>query len=130
MVSLGVLAVISAPLALMGNPWLLGISAFVAGFAVAPVLISGMSLVEHIVPGIRLTESITWTGGALSLGLAGGLLLSGLIVDSSSASAAYLVTSGCALAAFLFAICVRHSLQQAYDASIVRAPAVEDEISV
>ena len=74
---------VSAPLAVMGSPWLLGVAAFVAGFAVAPVLICGMSLIEHIVPGTRLTESMTWASGGLSVGLAGGLLLSGWIVDST-----------------------------------------------
>lgn len=113
------LAIVSAPLAFMWTPWLLGLSAFVAGFAVAPVLISGMSLVEHIVPGIKLTESMTWTTGGLSVGLAGGLLFSGLIVDAASASMAYLVTSGCALAAFVTAYCVRIALAKAYDDAVL-----------
>jgi len=124
------LAVVSAPLALMSTPWLLGLAAFIAGFAVAPVLISGMSLVEHIVPGIRLTESMTWTTGGLSVGLAGGLLFSGLIVDATSASTAYLVTSGCALAACVVAILVRTGLLKAYDDSVLRITAAADRVHV
>ena len=88
----------------MSTPWLLGVAAFVAGFAVAPVLISGMSLIEHIVPATRLTESMTWVSGGLSVGLAGGLLLSGYIVDGMSASTAYLVTSGCGVGVFGVAV--------------------------
>lgn len=118
------LAVVSAPLALMGTPWLLGTAAFVAGFAVAPVLISGMSLIEHIVPGRRLTESMTWVSGGLSVGLAGGLLLSGWIVDSMSASTAYLVTSGCGIGVFVVAVLVRVPLRRAYEAASVRASAL------
>ncbi len=115
------LAVVSAPLAVMGSPWLLGVAAFVAGFAVAPVLISGMSLIEHVVPGTRLTESMTWVSGGLSVGLAGGLLLSGWIVDSMSASHAYLVTSACGVGAFAVAYLVRTSLGRAYGAASMRA---------
>ncbi|MEP6980644.1 MAG: MFS transporter [Nakamurella sp.] len=120
------LAVVSAPLALMSSPWLLGSAAFVAGFAVAPVLISGMSLIEHIVPGNRLTESMTWVSGGLSVGLAGGLLLSGLIVDSMSASTAYIVTSSCAVGAFVVAYLVRKPMGRAYGAASMRAPAMPE----
>lgn len=124
------LAVVSAPLALMTTPWLLGGAAFIAGFAVAPVLISGMSLIEHIVPNNRLTESMTWTSGGLSVGLAGGLLLSGLIVDATTASAAYLVTSGCALAACVLALAVRKDLARAYRESLLRITAAAARVSV
>ncbi len=115
------LAVVSAPLAWMNSPWLLGSAAFVAGFAVAPVLISGMSLIEHLVPSGRLTESMTWASGGLSIGLAGGLLVSGLIVDELSASTAYLVTSGCALGAFGVGFAVRRTMGRAYAAAELRA---------
>ena len=118
------LGVVSAPLALMHTPVLLGVAAFVAGFAVAPVLISGMSLIEHIVPGHRLTESMTWCSGGLSVGLAGGLLLAGFIVDTMSASTAYLVTSGCGIGVLVVAFAVRGSLRRAYEASLDRARAV------
>lgn len=121
------LAVVSAPLALMSTPWLLGAAAFVAGFAVAPVLISGMSVIEHIVPGRRLTESMTWVSGGLSVGLAGGLLLAGAIVDSMSAATAYLVTSGCGIGVFLVALLVRGSLRRAFDAASARAAVLAPE---
>jgi predicted MFS family arabinose efflux permease len=119
------LAVVSAPLALMHTPVLLGAAAFVAGFAVAPVLISGMSLIEHIVPGNRLTESMTWVSGGLSVGLAGGLLLAGAIVDTMSASTAYLVTSGCGIGVFVVAFLVRRPLRRAYDAASAKTIAWE-----
>ncbi len=114
------MSVVTAPLTVMSSPVLLGLAAFVGGFAVAPVLISALSLVEHIVPGARLTESMTWTSGGLSVGLAAGLLGSGLIIDKVSASSGYLVTVGAALGVFLLAVSVRGRLAHAYQESVVR----------
>ncbi|AZI57127.1 MFS transporter [Nakamurella antarctica] len=114
------LGIVTLPLAAMGNLVLLGIAAAVAGFAVAPVLISVMSLVEYIVPAKRLTESITWATGGLSVGLAGGLLISGAIVDNFAASNAYLVTSGAAVLAFVSAYLIRGVVGRAYQAAYFR----------
>ncbi len=129
-VALAALALVSLPLSLMSSVVLLGAAAVVAGFAVAPVLISGMSLIEHIVPGIRLTESMTWTSGGLSVGLAGGLLVSGFIVDAGPASWGYLVTSGGAAGAFITAFAVRGLISRAYQSSLVRAVGVGAGITV
>ena len=117
MVALAAIAVVTAPLSLFADPRLLGVAGFVAGFAVAPVLISGMSLIESIVPSPRLTESMTWASGGLSVGLAVGLLVSGLILDVADASFGYLVTSVCALGALALGLVVRHRLGAAYRAA-------------
>ncbi len=124
------LAVVTLPLAAMGNLWLLGLASFVAGFAVAPVLIAGSSLIEHIVPSNRLTESMTWTTGGLSVGLAGGLLFAGWIVDNMSSSLAYLVTSGAALLAFVVALAVRQKISQVYEQSRVEPELTAEKSAV
>lgn len=116
-------AVVTAPLSLMPNVWWLGLAALIAGLAIAPVLISGMSLVERIVPGNRLTESMTWVSGGLSVGLAGGMLLSGFLLDEYSAHTAYLVVSGSALLAFVMAGFVRRSVSNAFYAAQARTAA-------
>ena len=46
---------------------------FLAGLAIAPVLVSGMSLVESRVPRSALTESLTWVVTGLTLGVTVGL---------------------------------------------------------
>ena len=53
----------------------------------------------------------------MSVGLAVGLLVSGLIVDVADASFGYLVTSVCALGALALGLVVRHRLGAAYRAA-------------
>lgn len=123
LLSVTALAVVSAPFSVMPNVYWMGVAALLAGVAVAPVLISGLSLVEHAVPGNRLTESMTWVSGGLSVGLAAGMLLSGFLLDAFSASTAYLVVTGAALAAFVTAGLVRKQISRVYYASAARAAA-------
>ena len=52
-------------------------SVFVAGLAIAPVLVSGMSLVESRVPRSALTEALTWVVTGLTLGVTAGSALAG-----------------------------------------------------
>jgi predicted MFS family arabinose efflux permease len=75
---------------------------FVAGLAIAPVLVSGMSLVESRVPRAALTEALTWTFTGLTLGVTAGSALAGAAVDGWGAQAAFAVpAAGAALAAVL-----------------------------
>jgi MFS family permease len=110
---LALMAVVTLPLPLLGNVWLLGLGALVAGIAVAPVLISGMSLIERIVPMSRLTESMSWPSAGLAVGLAVASPLAGVIVDAHSASTAYWITSGCAVGAAVVGFALLGSLRRA-----------------
>jgi MFS family permease len=65
--------------------------AFVAGLAIAPVLISGTSLVESRVPRGALTEALTWTNTGLTLGVTAGSALAGAAVDAWGAQSAFAV---------------------------------------
>lgn len=96
---LALMAVVMSPLAVLTSIPLLAVGAFVAGLSIAPVLISGISLIERIVPAARLTESMSWPTAGLAVGLALSSPVAGFIVDSYPASTAYWVTVGCALAA-------------------------------
>jgi MFS family permease len=81
---------------------LLVVAVFVAGLAIAPVLVSGMSLVEARVPRASLTEALTWVFTGLTLGVTAGSALAGAAVDRWGAEAAFAVpATGAALAAFL-----------------------------
>jgi MFS family permease len=76
--------------------------AFVAGLAIAPVLVSGMSLVESRVPRSSLTEALTWVFTGLTLGVTAGSALAGAAVDEWGAQAAFAVpAAGAALAGVL-----------------------------
>ncbi|WP_395659112.1 MFS transporter [Nocardioides sp.] len=81
-----------SPLYFVGSLPLMGVTLFVAGFAIAPTMIATMSLVEQVVPSGRLTEGMAIMQTGLVAGVAPGATLSGLVVDHSGASAAYLVS--------------------------------------
>lgn len=75
--------------------------AFVAGLTIAPVLVSGMSLVESRVSRRALTEALTWTNTGLVLGVTAGSAVAGAAVDTWGAQSAFAVP---ALAAALAAV--------------------------
>jgi MFS family permease len=72
---------------------LMGLTLFVAGFAIAPTMIASMSLTEAVVPSGRLTEGMAIMQTGLVAGVAPGATLSGLVIDHQGASAAYLVSA-------------------------------------
>jgi MFS family permease len=117
MVAVAALAVVTSPLPFLGSIWLVAIGLFVAGIACSPVLISGMALVERIVPSARLTESMTWATSGIAVGIATATPLAGVIIDRYGAGPAYWVTSGCAVGAFLIACIVYPSLRRALTAA-------------
>jgi hypothetical protein len=79
-------------------------AAFVAGLAIAPVLVSGMSLVESRVPRSALTESLTWLFTGLIGGVTIGSAVAGAAVDAWGAETAFLVPALSAAAAALIAL--------------------------
>ena len=94
----------SVPFPFIGSPVLVGIAAFVAGFAVAPSLITGFALVERLVPSQRLTEGLTVAMAGLTVGFATGTSVSGPIIDAYGASTAYWVLTVSAFLAALIAL--------------------------
>ncbi|TYP88088.1 MFS transporter [Blastococcus xanthinilyticus] len=77
---------------------------FLAGLTIAPVLVSGTSLVEsRVAPGV-LTESLAWTISGLTIGVTAGSALSGAAVDAWGAEAAFAVPAGAAAIAGLLAL--------------------------
>ena len=64
---------------------------FLAGLTIAPVLVSGTSLVEsRVSPGV-LTESLAWTITGLTLGVTAGSAVAGAAVDAWGAEQAFAV---------------------------------------
>ncbi|MEO7124850.1 MAG: MFS transporter [Nakamurella sp.] len=120
---LGLLAVVVVPLPLLTSIPLLAIGALVAGVAVAPVLISGMALIERIVPAARLTESMSWPSAGLAVGLAFSSPIAGVIVDGNPASTAYWVTVACATGAALTGLTQIGPLRRANRAAAARIAA-------
>jgi MFS family permease len=102
------LTVLSAPLMLVHDVWLMVPFVVLAGIAVSPSLISAFTLAEQLVPRAAVTEAFTWIGTALALGVAVGASVSGKIVDLSGANAALSVaTVAAAIAAGVVAMTQR-----------------------
>jgi MFS family permease len=93
LVVLVALTVLTVPLTLVGNVWVMIPLVVVAGVAVSPSLISSFTLAELIVPRSAVTEAFTWIGTALGLGVAVGTSVAGKIVDTYGANASFLVAT-------------------------------------
>ncbi|WNV75529.1 MFS transporter [Geodermatophilus sp. DSM 44513] len=88
----------------VGSLPVLVVAGFLAGTAIAPVLVSGTSLVESRVPRTALTESLSWTTTGLTLGVTAGSALAGAAVDAWGAQAAFAVPAVAAGLAALVAL--------------------------
>jgi MFS family permease len=89
---------------LIGSLGLLLPIAFIAGLTIAPVLISGTSLVESRVPRRALTEALSWTNTGLTLGVTAGSALAGMAVDAWGAQSAFAVPAMAAALAGVVAL--------------------------
>lgn len=77
---------------------------FLAGLTIAPVLVSGTSLVEsRVAPGV-LTESLAWTMTGLTVGVTAGSALAGAAVDAWGAERAFAVPAMAAAVAGLLSL--------------------------
>ena len=92
------LAVLTMPMALVPPiPLLAGIF-LVAGIAIAPVIATGSTLVESLIPRERLTEGLAWTNTALSLTYALSAGVAGAVIDRAGPGAGFLVPAAAAFA--------------------------------
>ncbi len=79
------------PLLFVPSVLLAGVTLFVAGFAISPMLVAQMALLEEVVPRERLTEGMSWFTMGMAAGVGSGGAVSGWVVDEYGASMAYLV---------------------------------------
>jgi MFS family permease len=93
------MAAAMAPLYFVGSIPLMGALLLVGGVAIAPTMIATMSLTQASVPPARLTEGMAIMQTGVIAGVAPGAALSGWVVDTQGASAAYLVSLGAGLLA-------------------------------
>jgi MFS family permease len=98
---------------------------FLAGLTIAPVLVSGTSLVEsRVAPGV-LTESLAWTITGLTVGVTAGSALAGAAVDAWGAEQAFVVPATAASFAAVLALLgapllrARHAAEDAPVESLV-----------
>jgi MFS family permease len=106
-------AALTAPMLLpLGVPFL-AIVFLLAGIGIAPVLATGATLVEGLVPASRLTEGLAWTSTALSLTYALSAALAGALIDGLGPHAGFLVPTISAVLAAVVALLGAARLQPA-----------------
>lgn len=108
--------VLEAPALVVGELWSLwGLTLvmLVAGAATAPMLITAMSLSQHLVPRPLLTEALAIAVTGILIGISMGAALGGVAVDHLGAHAAYSVPIGAGLLAALLAIARYRALSRA-----------------
>ena len=70
---------------------------FVAGMSFAPTMVVVMNLGTIIIPPSRITEGLTWMTTGISIGVALGGVLAGLVIDAYGARAGFGVAIGAGL---------------------------------
>lgn len=105
-----VLTLLSIPLILTGDIWVMVIAVGLVGFAISPSMITSFTLVEKLVPREIVTEGFTWVGTAVGLGVAVGAASSGLLVDMYGANQAFLVATALALIAATTVFMFQHTM--------------------
>ncbi|TQS45028.1 MFS transporter [Cryptosporangium phraense] len=70
-----------APLAFLGNAWLIGLVLFLGGTAFAPAITLQNTLIAALAPTGSVTESFTWLSTVTYAAVAAGTAIGGLLVD-------------------------------------------------
>ena len=85
------MALAMVPLMFIHSVPLMAVVLLVGGLAIAPTMISAMTMVEQGVPSSRLTEGMAILHTGIVAGVAPGASVAGFVVDHHGASAAYAV---------------------------------------
>ena len=64
---------------------------FISGVSFAPTMVIVMNLGTLILPPQRITEGLTWMSTGISIGVAFGGVLAGLVIDAHGARAGFAV---------------------------------------
>lgn len=95
------LTVAILPLAFISDAALFGAVAFLLGLNFSVVMIGAFGLAERMSARTRITEGLALMGSGLSLGMAAGTSVAGLIIDAAGASPALGLAAGFAASATL-----------------------------
>ena len=83
--------VLEAPALLVGGPWPLAVVMLIAGSATAPLLITSLSLSQHLVPKALITEGMAVAITGILIGISLGAAVGGWAVEQVGARLAYAV---------------------------------------
>ncbi|MEV7179256.1 MFS transporter [Kitasatospora sp. NPDC093679] len=85
------------------GPAVLATALFLAGSGTAPTMVSGMTLVQRLVPASRLNEAMAAAVSAILVGISAGSAIGGAVAQRMPAGAGYLVPAAAAATALLIA---------------------------
>ncbi|MER8060757.1 MULTISPECIES: MFS transporter [unclassified Streptomyces] len=119
----GGMAVLMLPLTLAGSLWSLVPLMFLAGMATSPTMITGMGLVQELIPRSQLNEGMTLAVTCLLGGSSLGSVLAGWSVERFDAGDGYLLPAGAATLALLTAAAGLGRLRASVSAARLPAPA-------
>lgn len=111
---------LEVPALFVGELWhLWGVTLvlLVAGAATAPMLITAMSLSQHLVPRAMMTEALAVAVTGVLIGVSLGASVGGMAVDNLGAHPAFIVPVGAGLIAFLLAAARYRSISRAEQAA-------------
>jgi MFS family permease len=104
-VLVALLGLFTVPIALVGGgAWWLILALVPAGLLTAPSLASSADAVSRLVPAAARGEAMGLYGSALTLGLAGGAPLAGVVIDAGGPSWGFAVVGGVTLAMALIVL--------------------------
>lgn len=118
------LAAATSALVLAGSLPLLYGAAALAGLVIAPVVITGYTIIDGLVPAAARTEAFTWLNGAIGLGIAVGSTAAGQLVDRFGPSLAFVVPPLITGLAAVLVLARRRALRPRPAVTNERAPAL------
>ena len=125
---LGVLGVVTIPIALAPSVWPLAALGFVAGLLCAPTITATVDQLSRVVPEIARGEAIGWHGSAMTAGSALGAPVAGLAIDRWGWAAGFVSVSLVGLAVAVFGAAAtrtyRHSRRRAATRQLLPADPV------
>jgi len=100
----------------------MGAVMLVTGLAIAPTIINGNTLVQHLVDRRRLTEGLAWLHTGINLGVSAGSALAGSLVDTSGSTGGFAVLAVSGAAAVLAALALAPVLRAQDRGAAVELP--------
>lgn len=82
------------PLPFVQSLGMMALMVFIGGAISSPSFITGMTLIERIVPGSQVTEGITYAMTGVLIGFSAGAALTGWMIDAHGASNGFWVAAG------------------------------------
>lgn len=95
---LAALAAVTFPMAFAGDPWWLGVLAFVAGLLCAPTITATVDQLSRLVPEGARGEALGWHGSTMTIGSSLGAPLAGVAIDWWGVGGGLVVVSAVGLA--------------------------------